>query len=50
LIALVHEPDGIADSKLLVTLSPEDAEAIMAFLDRGDPGPDLKLVWRQSAR
>jgi inorganic pyrophosphatase len=47
LIALVHEPSGIADPKLLVNLTPDDADVIMAFLDRGDPGPDLILVWRR---
>jgi inorganic pyrophosphatase len=50
LIALVHEPSGIADPKLLVNLTPEDADVIMAFLDRGDPGPNLALVWRQPER
>jgi inorganic pyrophosphatase len=50
LIALVHQPSGIADPKLLVDLNQEDARAIMAFLDRGDPGPDLDLVWRQATR
>jgi inorganic pyrophosphatase len=38
LIALVHEPSGIADPKLLVNLTLDDADVIMAFLDRGDPG------------
>jgi inorganic pyrophosphatase len=47
LIALVHEPSGIADPKLLVNLTPDDADVIMAFLDRGDPGPNLTLVWRR---
>jgi inorganic pyrophosphatase len=50
LIALVHEPSGIVDPKLLVNLTLQDAQAIMAFLDQGDPGPDLDLVWRQPAR
>jgi hypothetical protein len=50
LIALTHRPSGIADPKLLVNLTREDADAIIAFLDRGDPGPDLHLVWRQHVR
>jgi inorganic pyrophosphatase len=50
LIALTHEPSRITDPKLLVDVRREDADAIMAFLDRGDPGPDLRLVWRQPAR
>ena len=50
LIALVHQPSGIAESKLLVNLTHEDADVIMTFLDRGDPRPDLDLVWRQPAR
>jgi inorganic pyrophosphatase len=49
LIALIHQPSGIADPKLLVDLTQDDANAIIAFLDRGDPGPDLRLVWRQPA-
>jgi inorganic pyrophosphatase len=49
LIALTHQPSGIADPKLLVNLAQQDANAIIAFLDRGDPGPDLRLVWRQPA-
>lgn len=50
LIDLVHQPSGIADPKLLVNLMRADADAIMAFLDQGDPGPQLDLVWRQAAR
>jgi inorganic pyrophosphatase len=50
LIALTHQPSGIADPKLLVNLTLEDADVIIAFLDRGDPGPDLHLVWRKPVR
>jgi inorganic pyrophosphatase len=50
LIALTHQPSGIADPKLLVNLTQEDADGIIVFLDRGDPGPDLQLFWRQPAR
>jgi hypothetical protein len=50
LIDLVHQPSGIADPKLLVNLTREDDDAIMAFLDHGDPGPEFGLVWRQAAR
>jgi inorganic pyrophosphatase len=50
LIALVHEPSGIADPKLLVNLTLDDADVVMAFLDRGDPGPNLTLVWRPPER
>jgi inorganic pyrophosphatase len=50
LIALTHQPSGIADPKLLVNLTRDDADAIIAFLDRGDPAPDLRLVWRRPAR
>ena len=50
LIALTHQPSGIADPKLLVNLTRDDADAIIAFLDRGDPGPELRLVWRRPAR
>jgi len=28
----------------------DDADVVMAFLDRGDPGPNLTLVWRQPER
>jgi inorganic pyrophosphatase len=50
LIALTHRPSGIADPKLLMNLTQEDAEALIAFLDRGDPGPDLRLIWREPTR
>jgi hypothetical protein len=50
LIALTHQPSRITDPKLLVDVTREDADAIMAFLDHGDPGPDLHLVWREPAR
>jgi inorganic pyrophosphatase len=50
LIALVHEPSGIADPKLLVNLTLDDADVIRAFLDRGDPGPNLTLVCRRPQR
>jgi hypothetical protein len=50
LIDLVHQPSGLADPKLLVNLTREDADAIMAFLDQGDPGPELELIWREAAR
>jgi inorganic pyrophosphatase len=50
LIALTHRPSGIADPKLLMNLTEEDAEALIAFLDRGDPGPDLRLIWREPTR
>jgi inorganic pyrophosphatase len=49
LIALTHQPSGIEEPKLLVNLAREDADTIIAFLDRGDPRPDLRLVWRDSA-
>jgi hypothetical protein len=49
LIALTHQPSGVTEPKLLVNLAREDADAIIAFLDRGDPRPDLRLVWRDSA-
>jgi inorganic pyrophosphatase len=49
LIALTHQPSGIADPKLLFNLTHDAANAVIAFLDRGDPGPDLRLVWRQPA-
>lgn len=48
-IVLRHRPSGIADPKFLVNLTQEDADAIVAFLDQGDPGPDLNLVWRERA-
>jgi len=50
LIALGHEPSGIGDPKLLVNPTLDDADVVMAFLDRGDPGPNLTLVWRQPER
>ena len=49
LIALTHQPSGIQDPKLLVNLRREDADALLAFLDRGDPSPDIRLVWRDPA-
>ena len=48
LIALTHQPSGITEPKLLVNLAREDADAMVALLDRGDPRPDLHLVWRDS--
>jgi hypothetical protein len=49
LIVLTHQPSGISEPKLLVDMSPADADEILAFLDRGDPRPDLQLVWRDAA-
>jgi inorganic pyrophosphatase len=49
LIALTHQPSGISEPKLLVNLSRADADETLAFLDRGDPRPDLHLVWRDAA-
>jgi inorganic pyrophosphatase len=49
LIALTHQPSGVSEPKLLVDLSRADADEILAFLDRGDPRPDLHLVWRDPA-
>jgi inorganic pyrophosphatase len=46
LIALTHQPSGIREPKLLMNLSRADADKIIEFLDRGDPRPDLHLVWR----
>jgi ADP-ribose pyrophosphatase YjhB (NUDIX family) len=46
-ISLTHRPTGIADPKLLVNITEADAQTILAFLDRGDPGPELRLIWRQ---
>ena len=46
LIALTHQPSGIREPKLLVNLSRDHVDEILAFLDRGDPRPDLHLVWR----
>jgi hypothetical protein len=45
-IALTHQPSCVADPKLLVGLTRAEAAAIVAFLDRGDPPPDLNLIWR----
>jgi hypothetical protein len=50
LIALTHWPTGIADPKLLVNVTQADARTTFAFLYRGDPGPDLDLMWRQQPR
>jgi hypothetical protein len=30
-------------------MSRADADRLIAFLDRGDPRPDLHLVWRDAA-
>ncbi len=49
LISLTHRPTGIADPKLLIDISQADARTILAFLDCGDPGPDLDLIWRQTS-
>ena len=49
LISLTHRPTGIADPKLLIDITHADARTILAFLDRGDPGPDLDLIWRQTS-
>jgi inorganic pyrophosphatase len=49
LIALTHQPSGISEPKLLVNLSRANADEILAFLDRGDPRPDLHVVWRHAA-
>lgn len=46
LIALTHQPSGVREPKLLVNLSRNDADGIVTFLDRGDPRPDLHLIWR----
>ena len=48
LINLTHQPGGISEPKLLVNVSRADAVRLMAFLDRGDPRPDLYLVWRDA--
>jgi inorganic pyrophosphatase len=45
-IRLTHRPSGVRDPKLLVGLGREEAETILVFLDKGEPGPDLRLVWR----
>jgi inorganic pyrophosphatase len=49
LIALTHKPSGVSEPKLLMNLSRADADKIVEFLDRGDPRPDLRLVWREPA-
>ena len=49
LINLTHQPSGLREPKLLVNLSRADADRLIAFLDRGDPRPDLQLVWRDRA-
>jgi inorganic pyrophosphatase len=48
LIALTHQPSGVSEPKLLMDLSRADAGEIVEFLDRGDPRPDLHLVWREN--
>src|SRR5262245_19070935 len=45
-IPMIHQPSGVPDPKLLIDMTREDAAAIMAFLDRGSPGPTLSLIWR----
>lgn len=50
LIDVTHQPSGVTEPKLLVNLSRADAEEILAFLDRGDPPPDLHLFWRADRR
>jgi inorganic pyrophosphatase len=49
LINLTHQPTGISEPKLLMNVSRADADRLMAFLDRGNPRPDLYLVWRDAA-
>ena len=49
LIALTHQPSGANEPKLLMNLSRVEADEIGEFLDRGDPRPDLRLVWRKPA-
>jgi inorganic pyrophosphatase len=49
LIALTHQPSGVSEPKLLMNLSRADADEIVEFLDRGDPRPDVRLVWREAA-
>jgi inorganic pyrophosphatase len=49
LIALTHQPSGVSEPKLLVDISRADADEVLACLDRGDPRPDLHLVWRDPA-
>ena len=46
---LIHQLSGITDPKLLIDVTHADARTILAFLDRGDPGPDLDLIWRQAS-
>jgi hypothetical protein len=46
----MHQPSGISEPKLLVNLTRADAADLVAFLDRGDPRPDLHLVWRDQRR
>jgi inorganic pyrophosphatase len=48
LIALTHQPSGVSEPKLLVDLTRTEADDLVAFLDRGDPRPDLQLVWRDA--
>jgi inorganic pyrophosphatase len=48
LIAVTHQPSGVSEPKLLMNLSRADADEIVEFLDRGDPRPDLHLVWREA--
>jgi hypothetical protein len=43
---MIHQPSGISDPKLLIGLTRLDAATILAFLDRGSPGPTLSLLWR----
>jgi inorganic pyrophosphatase len=49
LMALTHQPRRVSEPKLLMNLSRADADRIVEFLDRGDPRPDLRLVWREPA-
>jgi inorganic pyrophosphatase len=49
LIVLTHQPSGVSEPKLLMNLPRADADQIFEFLDRGDPRPDLRLVWREPA-
>jgi inorganic pyrophosphatase len=45
-IALVHRPSGVSDAKLRVGPTRSEAEGLLRFLDRGSPGPALRLLWR----
>ena len=45
-IPMIHQPSGVPDPKLLIGMTREDATSIMAFLDRGTPGPIMSLIWR----